>query len=72
MPPTRLIGLILLIASVIVLGIAYQQSNSFGDQAKHFFTGDYRDKTVWLTAIGALAGILGVVSLVVPVRRSAA
>jgi hypothetical protein len=72
MPPTRLIGLILLVGGLIVLGIAYQQSGSFGDQTKHFFTGDYRDRTTWLVVVGAIGGILGLVSLVAPFRRSEA
>jgi Protein of unknown function (DUF3185) len=72
MPTTRLIGLILLIGGLIVLGIAYQQSGTFGDQWKHFFTGDYRDKTTWMIVVGSIAGLVGFVSLLVPGRRSAA
>ena len=45
MPTTKLMGLFLLVGGAIVLAVAYQQSGSFGDQTKHFFTGDYRDKT---------------------------
>jgi hypothetical protein len=69
---TRLIGLILLVGGVIVLGIAYNQSGTFGDQAKHAFTGDYSDRTTWLTVIGAVASLLGFAALVVPFRRGVA
>ena len=57
---------------LIVLGIAYQQSGSFGDQTKHFFTGDYRDKTTWMVVIGGIASVLGVIKLVLPVRGAVA
>jgi hypothetical protein len=72
MPTTRLIGLILLVGGLIVLGIAYQQSGSFNDQTKHFFTGDYSDKTTWMIVVGAIAGVIGFVSLLVPGRRGIA
>ncbi len=65
---TRLFALILLVGGMIVLGIAYQQSGSFGDQTKHFFTGDYRDRTTWLIVIGGIASVLGLVGVVWPGR----
>ena len=71
MVTTRLFGLILLVAGMIVLGIAYQQSGSFGDQTKHFFTGDYRDRTTWLIVIGGIASVLGLVGVVWPGRTGA-
>jgi len=72
MPGTRMIGLVLLVGAIVVLGIAYQQSGSFADQTKHLFTGDYRDKTAWMIVIGGVAGVLGLVSLVAPLRRGEA
>jgi Protein of unknown function (DUF3185) len=68
MPATRLVGLILIAGALVTLGIAYQQSGSFGDQTKHLFTGNYRDNTTWLVVGGALAGVLGLVSLLAPGR----
>jgi hypothetical protein len=45
-----------------------QQSESVGDQLKHLFTGDYTDKTVWMTILGGVLAALGVLSLVLPRR----
>jgi hypothetical protein len=72
MPTSRIFGLILLVGGLIVLGLAYQQSGTLGDQTKHFFTGDYRDKTTWRFVIGGIASVLGLVGLFVPARRAAA
>ncbi len=72
MGTSRLFGIILLVGGLIVLGLAYQQSGSFGDQTKHFFTGDYRDKTTWMIVIGGIASVLGLVGLVLPSRRAVA
>src|SRR4051812_9930207 len=69
MNSSRLIGLILLVSGLILLGIAYQQSGSFADQTKHFFTGDYRDKTTWMIAIGGIGSLLGLASLLALGRR---
>jgi hypothetical protein len=66
MSASRLLGFILLIGGLIVLGVAYQQSGSFGDQTKHFFTGDYRDKTTWMVVIGGVASLLGFMGLLAP------
>lgn len=72
MPATRLIGILLLVGGLITLGIAYQQSGSFGDQTKHFFTGNYRDHTTWLIVGGAIAGLIGFVGVLAPGRGSQA
>jgi hypothetical protein len=64
-----LLGLVLLVGGLIVLGIAYQQSGSFGDQTKHFFTGNYRDRTNWMIIGGGIACVLGLAGLVVPMGR---
>ena len=72
MGTSRLFGIVLLVGGLIVLGLAYQQSGSFGDQTKHFFTGDYRDKTTWMIVIGGIASVLGLVGLVLPSRGAVA
>ena len=69
MSTTRAVSLLLLVGGIIVLTIAYQQSGSFADSTKHFFTGNYRDGTTWEIVIGAIACALGFVGLVVPVGR---
>ncbi len=69
MGKSRLLGVTLLVGGMVVLGIAYQQSVSLGDEAKHIFTGDYRDKTTWMVVIGAIASVLGLVGLLRPAAR---
>lgn len=69
MSTARAISLVLLVGGIICLGIAYQQSGSFGDSTKHFFTGNYRENTQWAILIGAVASVLGFVGLVVPMGR---
>lgn len=68
MSTRRMIGLVLLAGGLITLGIAWQNSDSFGDQFSHFFTGDYSNKTIWLTLIGAIATVIGLLGLAVPGR----
>jgi hypothetical protein len=67
----KLIGLVLLVGGLIALGFAYQQSGSAIDQTKHFFTGDYRDRTTWMIVAGGIAATLGFVTILSS-RRSAA
>jgi hypothetical protein len=69
MPASRIVGIVLLVVGLIVLGLAYQSSQSTGDQAKQFFTGNLRDKTVWMIIAGAGSSIAGLIALLVPVRK---
>lgn len=71
MNTSRLLGILLLVGGVICVFIAFGWSDSAGDQVKHFFTGDYRDETVWLGLIGVVAAILGVATIGFGFRRSA-
>lgn len=64
MSTSRLLGLVLLVGGVVCLGISHDWSESAGDQIKHFFSGDYRDNTVWLAVIGGLSCLLGLVALI--------
>lgn len=53
MSTSRVISLILLVGGIVCLGVANQQSGSFGDSTKHFFTGNSKDSTTWEIIIGA-------------------
>lgn len=64
MPARRLVGLVLLIGGLALLWFAHQRSETFGDQMKHFFTGDYRDQTTQMIVAGGIATLLGMVALV--------
>lgn len=69
MSGTKLLGIILFVVGVVCLGLGWQQSESVGDEIKHFFTGEFTEKTTWLLVGGAVATVLGVVSLAIPTRR---
>jgi len=68
MPISKLLGSVLLVGGLICLAFACQQSDSFVDQTKHLFTGEFRDKTSYMILGGAIATVLGLVSLLVPTR----
>ncbi len=63
MSTSRLLGIVLLVGGIICMVMASQWSDTAGDQVNHFFTGDYRDKTMWLGGIGAIAAVLGLVTV---------
>jgi hypothetical protein len=66
MPASRILGIILLAVGIVVIGIAYQSSQSAGDQAKQFFGQGFRDKTNWLFAAGIGSSIAGLIALAIP------
>ncbi|MCO5167459.1 MAG: DUF3185 family protein [Planctomycetes bacterium] len=66
MPSNRILGILLLVVGVVLLGLAYQQSQGLLDQAKHFFTGEFRDGTMWMMVGGGVATVLGIVTLAMP------
>ena len=69
MPSSKILGIVLLVIGLVVLGLAYQSSQSMADQTKHFFTGNFRDKTTWMLIAGVGTSIAGLVSLLIPSRR---
>lgn len=69
MPASKILGIILLVVGLVVLGLAYQSSQSIGDQTKQFFTGNFRDKTTWMIVAGVGSSIAGLVALLVPAKR---
>ena len=69
MSGTKLLGIILFVVGIVCLGLGWQQSESVGDEVKHFFTGDYTEKTTWLVVGGIVATVVGLISLAIPTRR---
>lgn len=59
----------MLAGGIICMVIAYQQSDTAGDQVNHFFTDDFRDKTVWLGVVGAVTAVLGLGGVLIPARK---
>lgn len=62
-------GVLLLGVGVVCLATAAQMSDSVLDQVKHLFTGEYRDKTMWLGLTGIVALMIGVGGLAAPWGR---
>ena len=65
----RILGLLILASGLFLFYLAYQGSQTFGDETKHFFTGEYRQRTYWLIGAGVVLTLAAVFGLVVPVRR---
>lgn len=72
MTTSRLVGLVLLACGLVALWLANQQSNSVADQTKHFFTGEYRDKTTLLYLGGGVGVIVGLGALAFGGKKRAA
>lgn len=68
MTPNRILGVVLLVVGCILLALAYSASQSVADQAKHIFTGNFRDRTTIMLIGGAISCIAGLAALLVPVR----
>ncbi|WP_369774146.1 DUF3185 family protein [Thioalkalivibrio sp. ALR17-21] len=60
---TKILGLVLLVAGLILLFMAYQSSQSLGDQVSEAVTGRFTDSTVWLVILGAASSVAGVALL---------
>lgn len=68
MSSSRIFGILLLVIGVVLLGLGYQQSEGIVDQTKHFFTGEFRDKTTWMFIGGLVALVLGIGAVAMPRR----
>jgi hypothetical protein len=69
MTPNRILGVVLLVVGCILLAMSYSASQSIGDQAKHVFTGNFRDRTTLMLIGGAISTVAGLVALLVPSTR---
>ena len=56
------IGLALLAVGIALIVFGINASDSFGSEAKRFFTGTPTDKSMWLLISGIAATTLGAVS----------
>jgi hypothetical protein len=58
----KVLALVMLVVGLILLFMAYQSSQSLGDQVSEAITGRFTDSTVWLLILGA-AAVAGSVGL---------
>ncbi|HTW94077.1 MAG TPA: DUF3185 family protein [Tepidisphaeraceae bacterium] len=59
MSPTRIVGVVLLIAGVVLLVVGISASHSFADQVHNTFTGRFTDTTMWYIIGGIVAAVFG-------------
>ncbi len=60
----KIIGIVLLVIGLILLFLAYQSSQSIGDQVTEAVTGRFTDSTIWYLILGAASAAGGVGLLV--------
>ena len=65
----RVVGVALLVAGIALMVFAYQGSQSIADQTKHAFTGNFRDRTMWMLVGGAISAVAGIALVAIPGRR---
>jgi hypothetical protein len=59
----KIVSIALLVAGLILIGYGVQASESIGSAFSRLFTGTPTDKTVWLIIAGAVATLVGAISL---------
>lgn len=55
----KVLAIVLLVVGLILLFLAYQSSQSLGDQVTEAVTGRFTDSTVWYLIIGAASAVAG-------------
>lgn len=55
----KVLAIVLLVVGLIVLFLAYQSSQSLGDQVSEAVTGRFSDPTTWYMILGAAATVAG-------------
>lgn len=59
MTPARILGIVLVVVGIILLGIGYNATQSFGEEVSEAVTGKYTDETTWYFIAGAAAAVGG-------------
>jgi len=60
MMSNKILGLVLFVVGLILLFLAYQSSQSLGDQVTEAITGRFSDSTIWYLILGAASAVAGV------------
>lgn len=69
MSPQNIAGIVLLAVGIILFVMGMNASNSFVDQANEALTGRYTDKTTWYIIGGAASGLIGLMLVLVGMRK---
>lgn len=59
----KIISLALLIGGVVLIIIGINATNSFSSDVSRFFSGSPTDKAIWMLIGGAVAAVIGLVSI---------
>lgn len=65
----KMLGIALLAAGIVLLVFGFSAANSVQSDVSNFFTGNPTDKSMWLIGGGAVAGVLGLIALLLPARK---
>ena len=72
MNPQRIVGVVLLVVGVILLSVGINASHSLADQVSNTFTGRFTQATTWYIVGGIASALLGVLMVLVDLRRKTA
>jgi hypothetical protein len=59
MQPTRILGILVFVAGIVLLIFGVAEMDSFRSQVSNFFTGSPTDRAVWLTIGGVVCIFAG-------------
>jgi len=65
----RIIGVVLLVVGVVLLYFGMHATDAPVEHARETLTGNYSDRTMFYLIAGAAAGIAGLATLLIGVRR---
>jgi len=68
----RIVGIVLLVVGVILLIVGMNASHSLADQVSNTFTGRFTQATTWYIIGGIASALLGVLMVLVDLRRKTA
>jgi len=72
MNPQRIVGVVLVVVGVILLSVGINASHSLADQVTNTFTGRFTQATTWYIIGGIASALLGVLMVLVDLRRKTA
>ena len=68
----RIVGVVLVVVGVILLSVGINASHSLADQVSNTFTGRFTQATTWYVVGGIASALLGVLMVLVDLRRKTA
>ena len=72
MNPQRIVGVVLVVVGVILLSVGINASHSLADQVSNTFTGRFTQATTWYVVGGIASALLGLLMVLVDLRRKTA